>query len=53
MVHVSDAVKHGFKRVLIRTVVNDINDAVITVLLFRDIGVYELWLVFWRAKRFR
>ena len=37
MVYVFDAVKHGLKRVMIRKVVND--DAVITVSLFRDIGV--------------
>ena len=36
MVHVSDAVKHALKRVIIRTVVND--DVVNTVSLFRDIG---------------
>lgn len=40
MVHVSDAVKHELKRVMIRTVVND--DAVTTVSLIRDIGVDEL-----------
>ena len=50
MVHVSDAVKHELKRVMIRTVVND--DAVTTVSLFRDIGVDELWIVFGRAKDF-
>ena len=50
MVHVSDAVKHELKRVMIRTVVTD--DAVITVSLFRDIGVDELWIVFKRRKSF-
>ena len=50
MVHVSDAVKHALKRVMIRTVVND--DAVITVSLFRDIGVDELWIVLKRGKSF-
>jgi len=50
MVHVSDAVKHALKRVMIRTVVND--DAVTTVSLFRDIGVDELWIVFKRRKSF-
>ena len=47
MVHVSDAVKHALKRVMIRTVVND--DVVNTVSLFRDIGVD---VVFGRAKDF-
>ena len=50
MVHVSDAVKQEIKQVIIRTVVTD--DAVITVSLFRDIGVDELWIVFKRRKSF-
>ena len=50
MVHVSDAVKHELKQVIIRTVVSD--DAVITVSLFRDIGVDKLWIVFRRRKSF-
>ena len=48
MVHVSDAVKHELKRVMIRTVVTD--DAVITDSLFRDIVVDELLIVFGKAK---
>ena len=40
MVHVSDAVKHELKRVMVRTVVTD--DAVITVLFLCDIGLDEL-----------
>ena len=35
---------------MIRTIVTD--DAVITVSLFRDIGVDELWIVFGKAKHF-
>ena len=40
MVHVSDAVKHELKRVMIRTVVTD--DAVITVTLFRDFELISI-----------
>ncbi|CAC5414976.1 unnamed protein product [Mytilus coruscus] len=50
MVHVSDAVKHGLKRVMIRTVNTEV--AVIAVLLFRDIWVDELWLAFGSGKCF-
>ncbi|CAC5385431.1 unnamed protein product [Mytilus coruscus] len=52
MLHVSDAVKHGLKRVMIRTVDTDV--AVIAVSLFRDdIGADEPWLAFGSGKSFR
>ncbi|CAC5391639.1 unnamed protein product [Mytilus coruscus] len=51
MVHLSDAVKHGLKRVMIRTVDTDV--AVIAVSPFRKIGADELWLAFGSGKSFR
>ncbi|CAC5372613.1 unnamed protein product [Mytilus coruscus] len=51
MVHVSDAVKHGLKRVMIRTADTDV--AVIAVSLFHEIGADELRLAFGSGKSFR
>lgn len=47
----SDAVRHGFKRITIRTVGSIV--AVIPVSLFSDIGADEQWLAFGRGKSIR
>ena len=50
-VHVADAVRKGFQKVMVRTVDTDV--VVLAIAMFNQIGADELWLAFGTRSNFR
>lgn len=51
MVHVADAIKMGFQKILVRTVDTDV--VVLAVAVLSELGSAELWIAFGTGKNFR
>jgi hypothetical protein len=49
--HVSDAVKHGYRKVMIRTVDSDV--LVLSIVAAQQLGIDQLWVGFATGKSFR